>query len=99
MRRVNDTELMQLVQQGTSCVVFVSSGSDRETRLARQLHALQPKLKGVDHLLELRASDVRNAAETRLAFVQFPRVITYKDAGTLEEHVGFDQVTTWIMKL
>lgn len=97
MKRISDVDLMRLVQD-RDVIVFVSSGSEREQRLARQLSAMEVKLKNRD-LVELSVHDITDPAETRLAFVQFPRILTFRDGSSDEDVVGFEAVTAWITNL
>lgn len=79
-------------------IAFISTGTDREQRLAQQLTTVAVKLKD-RQLVELRNTDIIDPAETRLAFVQFPRILTYRDGSSDEDVVGFEAVTSWITNL
>ena len=97
MQRVSDVELLRLVKD-RDVIAFISTGSDREQRLAQQLTTMAVKLKN-RKLVELRNTDIVDPAETRLAFVQFPRIITFRDGASDEDVVGFEAVTSWITNL
>lgn len=97
MQRVSDVELLRLVKD-RDVIAFISTGTDREQRLAQQLTTVAVKLKD-RQLVELRNTDIIDPAETRLAFVQFPRILTYRDGSSDEDVVGFEAVTSWITNL
>lgn len=92
MRRVTDLGLVDMGRD-QEVVAFVSTGTEREDRIADQLSRLT--LKGATEIVELRTSDILDPEGTCLSFVKFPRLIRFYDGACSEDIVGFEAILEW----
>lgn len=92
MRRVTDLGLVEMAKD-REVVAFVSTGTERESRIADQLARLT--LKDATEIVELRTSDILDPEGTCLSFVRFPRLIRFRNGACDEDIVGFEPILEW----